>query len=166
MKKLLFTLIIITFAINAQHNHNHDHSGHSHGDSNYELGVSFGIANLIEEDVNAPSAHIHLSRKLAESGLLNRISLGAGFEYIFSEHTHYSIVAGFSVNPYSHFKVDIAPGILITEHEDEKEKQFVMHFELTYEFEFKGIGLGPVIGYGLAKEDNHFMAGFHIGIGL
>lgn len=160
---LLFLLFVAPCTLSAQH---HIHEGHSHSHSDFEIGLSVGIANLVDENENAPSAHLHFLRKVGSEGLLNRISIGAGFEYIFSEHTHYSIVGTISLNPYSAFKLDISPGILVTEHEEEKEKQFVTHIELTYEFDYLGFGIGPVIGYGFAKEDNHFMAGIHIGIGL
>ncbi len=166
MKKstlFIFIFILISFGLFAQE---HDHDAHSHGDSKFEFGFSSGFAKLIDEDVIAPSAHLHLLRKIGSKGILERISFGPGFEYIFSEHTHYSIVGTFSLNPFHAIKLDISPGVLITEHEDDKEQQFVTHVELTYEFHYHNFGFGPVIGYGLAKEDNHFMLGIHLGFGL
>ena len=38
--------------------------------------------------------------------------------------------------------------------------------ELTYEFEYKEFGIGPVIGLGLSEDDNHYMFGIHIGKGF
>ncbi len=56
--------------------------------------------------------------------------------------------------------------ILVTEHNGSKEKQFVTQIELTYEFNCKHFGIGPVIGYGLSKDDNHYMVGLRMGKGF
>lgn len=162
-KNILFFWVIVSFTLLAQH---HDHEGHSHGDSNYELGLSLSVSRLVDENATAPSVHLHFMRKLVSESILSRISIGAGIEYIFSKHLHYSVVGTISLNPYSAFKIDVSPGVLVTDHEGEKEQQFVTHIELTYEFEYLGIGFGPVIGYGFAKEDKHFSIGVHLGIGL
>ncbi|MBI9071850.1 MAG: hypothetical protein JEY94_09640 [Melioribacteraceae bacterium] len=168
--RLLIALFFFTsVVINAQHekhDHEQEHEGHAHGSHDYEFGISVGMAHLSEEDENAPSAHLHLLKSLGSEGMLSKFSLGAGFEYIFTEHTHYSIVGTISVNPISAFILDISPGLLFTEHDGESENQFVTHMELTYEFEFHGFGIGPVVGVGFAKEDNHLMAGIHIGKGF
>ena len=163
MLKAIFIVLISSLSLFAQQ---HDHSGHDHGDSNYELGISLGVSRLVDENENNPSAHLHLLRKLGSEKIFDKISLGFGFEYIFSKHVHYSILGTISINPYSSFKLDISPGVLVTEHEKEMEQQFVTHIELTYEFNFHGIGIGPVIGYGFAKEDNHVTVGLHLGFGL
>ena len=143
-----------------------EHNSHHHADSKYEIGISAGLSHLVHENENPFSAHIHLLRRLGSENLWEKVSLGAGFEYIFSKHEHYSIVGTVSVNPIWDSILDISPGILVTEHEGSKEKQFVTHIELTYEFDFKHFGIGPVIGYGLSKDDTHYMIGVHIGKGF
>ena len=121
---------------------------------------------MVKENENPFSAHVHVLRRLGSEKLWERFSAGAGFEYIFSEHEHYSIVGTISVNPIWALVFDVSPGILVTEHNGSKEKQFVTHIELTYEFHCKHFGIGPVIGYGLSKDDNHYMVGLHIGKGF
>jgi len=143
-----------------------DHSGHPHEHSEYEIGISLGMTRLIEEKENALNSHLHFSKKLGNSEIMERISLGAGFEYIFTEHSHYSVLGTISVNPVWALIVDISPGILFTEHHGAKEKLFAAHLELTYEFEYHGFGIGPVIGAGFSKEDNHLMLGIHMGKGF
>jgi hypothetical protein len=143
-----------------------EHDSHHHADSKYELGISVGITHLIHENENPFSAHIHLLRRLGSDTLSERISLGLGFEYIFSEHEHYSVVGTISINPIWALIFDISPGVLITEHEGTLEKQFVTHLEMTYEFDYNNFGIGPVIGYGFSQDDNHFMFGIHLGKGF
>ena len=164
MKFNVLTLIMLLSVM--LHAQNHEHDGHNHGDSLYEFGISLGAANLVNESEYAASAHVHILRKLGEQGVMSHLAVGAGFEYIFAEHKHYSLVTTLSVNPVAALIFDISPGILFTEYESEEENQFVTHFELTYEFDLKGFGMGPVVGYGIAQEDNHFMFGIHSGIGL
>ncbi|MBU1099109.1 MAG: hypothetical protein KKA84_01805 [Bacteroidetes bacterium] len=162
-----FTVLLFVFALSlsnillAQ-----DSDTHHHHDSDYELGFSFGLNHLVEENETPLSAHIHLLRKLGDENIWERIALGLGYEHIFSEHTHYSVVGTISINPIWHFVFDVSPGVLITEHEGSNESQFVTHIELTYEFEVGEIGIGPVVGYGVSSEDNHYTIGLHIGIGL
>jgi len=156
--KLLILLIIIYTNITFGQMHDHHHH------SDYEFGISLGVATLVEEEEYSPSAHLHLLRKLGDHDLLSKISLGLGYEIIFSEHTHNSVVGTISINPFSAWKIDISPGILFAEHEGEKEQHFVAHFELMYDIHFHGFGVGPVIGYGWSKEDQHLMAGLHFGI--
>lgn len=164
--KSIGTYILLLLVLTTGHGQTVGHESHHHAHSDYELGVSLGIANLIDEDEYAPSMHLHISKRLGSSELLERISLGLGAEYIFAEHQHYSFVGTISINPIWAVILDISPGILITEHEGSKEKQFVTHIELTYEFEYKEFGIGPVIGLGLSEEDNHYMIGIHLGKGF
>ena len=163
---LISTAVIMFMLTGLIFGQSSEHHAHHHADSDYELGISAGISHLVHENENPFSAHIHLLRRLGSDGLKERISLGLGFEYIFSEHAHYSFVGTISVNPIWALIVDISPGVLITEHEGSLEKQFVTHFELTYEFDYKGFGIGPVVGFGFSEDDNHLMAGIHLGMGF
>jgi len=125
-----------------------------------------GLSHLVHENENAPGAHIHLLRKLGSEGLIERFSIGVGLEYLFTDPAHYSAVGTLSFNPAWALIFDISPGILFTEHEGEKEKLFVTHIELTYEFHFHEFGIGPVVGFGISEDDNHYMFGMHVGKGF
>lgn len=160
------TYTFVSVLLNTGFGQSTEHESHHHADSEYELGISFGLSHLTDEGENALGSHIHLLRRLGSEELSEKIALGLGFEYIFTEHPHYSLVGTVSINPIWALIFDISPGILITEHEGSKEKQFVTHLELTYEFEYRNFGIGPVIGLGLSEDDNHYMFGIHIGKGF
>ncbi|MBN1408852.1 MAG: hypothetical protein JW956_13730 [Calditrichaceae bacterium] len=170
MAMLNCTYLLIVFFILMNFNpliaQTSDQDGHHHEHADYELGLSLGMTRLVEEAENALSSHLHFSRKLGGTELLERFSLGLGFEYIFTKHPHYSVVGTISINPIWALIVDISPGVLITEHDGSKEKLFVTHLELTYEFDYQGFGIGPVVGAGFSEEDNHLMIGLHIGKGF
>lgn len=157
-----FTLIFVMIFSNSVFGQ----SSHHHADSRYEFGISVGLAHLVHENENSLSAHIHFLRKLDSENTWERISLGLGFESIFAEHKHYSFLGTISINPIWDLIFDISPGILITEHDGSSERQFVTHFELTYEFEYKSFGIGPVLGFGVSENDNHLMVGLHLGKGF
>jgi len=134
MKLKLFYTFPIIFSVILSNNifgQVSEHDYHHHADSEYELGISIGIAHLVHENENPLSAHIHLMRRLGSEKMWERISLGLGFEYIFSNHEHYSVVGTISINPIWSLIFDISPGILITEHDGSEEKQFVTHLLRT-----------------------------------
>ena len=105
-------------------------------------------------------------KRLVSDDFWNRVALGVGIEYIFTEHTHYSILGTISYNPTGGLIIDIAPGILITKHEDKTETHFITHIEFTYEFDFESFGFGPVAGIAWSQEDKHYMIGIHFGKGM
>lgn len=160
---VFFFILILSNTVQGQSS---EHDSHHHGESKYELGISAGISHLIHENESPFSAHIHLLRRLGEEGLRERISMGLGFEYIFAKHAHYSFVGTVSINPIWDLILDISPGVLVTEHEGNLEKQFVTHFEMTYEFHLEEFGIGPVVGFGYSEGDNHVMIGVHLGKGF
>lgn len=143
------------------HNHLHHHHGH-----NYELGLSLGYTHLTEDKINAPSSHLHLTRRLGSENAIQRFSLGLGAEYIFAEETHITFLGSFSYNPVAAFIIDLSPGLLIAEHEGETEYQYISHLEFTYEFDMHSFGIGPVFGVAFSSDDRHYSVGIHIGKGL
>ena len=139
---------------------------HHHHEHSYELGLSLGLAYLLEDEIKAPSSHIHLVKRLGPENFLKRIAIGLGAEYIFTEHTHLSFLGSISYNPVAALIIDMSPGILISEHENNNEIQYITHLELTYEFDLNSFGLGPVIGIAFSGDDLHYSFGIHIGKGL
>ena len=89
-------------------------------------------------------------------------------ETIFDEHQHNSI----SLIALYHFKngltIAYAPGILLSEHEDENEEhlefEFTQHFEFYYEFELEKFHIGPQFDIGFEDGDIHYMLGLHLGV--
>jgi hypothetical protein len=159
----IFVLVVsrITFTQSDDHDQHHHHEG-----SNYEIGLSPGIAYLAHEEEYAPNVHIHLMRRLGSHDYWNRWAVGLGVESIIIEHMHYSFLATFSYNIIGSFIIDLSPGLLLTEHDGVQESQFITHIEMTYEMDFHGIGIGPVMGMAVSQEDEHYMLGIHIGKGL
>ncbi len=139
---------------------------HHHHDHLYELGVSLGLVHLMEDDINTTSSHVHLFRRLGSENYLEKTAIGIGVEYVFTEHTHLSFLGTFSYNPVGGLIIEISPGILISEHENKKEIQYLSHIELTYEMDFKSFGFGPVVGVAFAEDDRHYTFGIHLGKGL
>ncbi|MBN2414130.1 hypothetical protein JXQ31_20820 [candidate division KSB1 bacterium] len=149
-----------------EHDHDNDHKAHHHEGHVYELGFSPSITLIKPEDETAPSLHLHAHRRLGSENFKQRLSVGLGVETIFTEHLHYSLLASFSYNPFAAFIIDVSPGILFVEEEDESIREYLTHIELTYEFDLGQIGIGPVVGMALSSEDTHYMVGVHIGKGL
>ena len=147
--------------------HVHDHKTHHHHAGHvYELGISTSMTLIKPEDETAPSVHLHLHRRLGSENIKQRLSVGLGVETIFTEHLHYSLLASFSYNPFAALIIDVSPGVLFVEEEDESIREYLTHIELTWEFDLGHIGIGPVVGMALSSEDTHYAVGVHIGRGL
>ena len=159
-------LIFLLLFSNAIFGKADDHKHHQHAENNYELGLSLGLVHLANENENSLNTHVHFLKRLGSENIYDRIFLGLGLEYIFSKHKHYSLVGTISINPILAFIFDISPGIIVIEHDGSNKIQFVTHLELTYEFEYKNFGFGPVIGIGLSNDDRHYAIGIHIGKGF
>lgn len=162
---LQLTIILLTYphAIFAQQLKN---ERHHHNEHVYELGISLGLAHLKKEGDNAIGSHVHIFKRLGSGNELERIAIGFGIEYIFTEHSHMSFLGTLSFNPFAAFIIDISPGILKTEHDSEKEIKYITHLELTYEFDLNSFGLGPVVGTTFSGDDQHYMIGLHFGKGF
>ncbi len=63
---------------------------HHHG---REFGISLSYVDLIEENETAPSIHLHWLKPLKGSESLERWGIGLGFETIFADHTHHTVMA-------------------------------------------------------------------------
>ncbi len=49
--------------------------------------------DLADEDETAPSIHLHWLKPLEGSESLERLGIGLGFETIFADHTHHTVMA-------------------------------------------------------------------------
>ena len=157
--KPIWCLLIIVITnpgklIGQEQKHEHHHHEHS-----YEIGISLGLVHLKQDGINAPSTHVHLFKRLGSENYLKRVAFGLGVEYIFTEHIHLGFLGTISYNPVGALIIDISPGLLISEHDNEKETQFISHMELTYEFD-------PVVGVAFSEDDEHYTFGIHFGKGL
>lgn len=58
----------------------------------------------------------------------------------------------------------ISPGI--TFEDEDPQANFAFHFETSYEFEVRGLHMGPVLEFAFDPEDIHISLGLHIGFGF
>ena len=158
MKQVVLFLSILTFVFcESNHVHNHGH--------NNEFGMAIGMVPGHEDEENAMGLHLHYIKGIGED---NDFGIGISLETIFDEHQHNSI----SLIALYHFKngltIAYAPGILLSEHEDENEDhsefEFTQHFEIYYEFELEKFHIGPQFDIGFEDGDIHYMLGLHLGV--
>jgi len=164
-----------------------DHSCHAHQTSGFEIGLSVGYTTLDENHASheehghheeehhgeegsnkdyAPSLHVHISKRLAEKGLLSKFALGIGGEIIFADHEHYALMAPLTFYPWRGLVLSAAPGIEWAKHEDEWVSEYATHLEAAYVFEMDGFHIGPVIDYSKSDSGEHYTVGIHLGFHL
>jgi hypothetical protein len=153
-----FTLCLFSFIIvNVGYSQDIDsHSDHDHEHTN-EIGIGVGLVNTLGEEGQGFGFHLHYLRAFGEK---QRFSLAPGFEGIFDEHRHYAFNLSLGYRPWHPFYIAIAPGIAI---DDEGHSEFITHFEILYEFEFQQFHIGPMIEFGIAKDEQHIMTALHAG---
>ena len=158
MYKIIISIILVNFLLSEiDHVHNHDH--------NNEIGMAIGIVPGHGGEGNNLGLHLHYIKGI---GNHNDFGVGISLESIFDKHQHNSI----SLIGLYHFKngltIAYAPGILLSEHEDENEHhsefEFTQHFEIYYEFELEKFHIGPQFDIGFEDGDIHYMLGLHLGV--
>ena len=115
---------------------------------------------MSEENEVELGLHAHFIKRIGE----NKFGFGGGVEYILDEHKHqtYSLAAQFTPLPALH--LIIAPGIALAVEDNEIEKGWAVHFELTKEFSFWKLDVGPAIEFALDSHGQHIACGIHVGI--
>jgi hypothetical protein len=134
---------------------------HSHAER--ELGVSLAYVDLMDEDEAAPSIHLHLVKRLHGSDLLERLGIGLGFETIFADHAHHTLMASLIFFPIDHLAISVSPGIVWVNEEGGWENHYATHIEASYGFKIGKYEVGPVIGWAESDEGSHRMFGIHFG---
>ena len=129
-----------------------------------EFGISLSYVDLIEEGETAPSIHLHWLKRLEGSESLERLGIGLGFETIFADHTHHTVMATLAFFPIDHLVLSVSPGVVFADEETGWENHYATHIELSYGFEVGEYEIGPVIGYADSDEGSHRMIGLHFGI--
>lgn len=135
--------------------------GHHHHDREYGAGV--GWIAMDPEEEEAVGVHLHFMNRLGEEGLAGYLGLGLGVEAIFAAEMHYNPMLSLGVFPIGDLRLTLSPGLQIARHEGEMEYNYSTHIELSYGFFYRGLEIGPVIGYAHSSEDKHYMAGIHFG---
>ena len=164
IKKTIFSLILLAFiivtyaqeshSINNEHNHEHEHPKN-------ELGISLSPVYFIKgKELNA-ATHLHYVYSFTDT----KFGVGLGYERIFDEHKHNFVGLELNYRPIHNLTLNLSPGVAFEgDHFDEKE--FAMHFESVYEFEFESFHIGPLFELAYHPEDFHISLGIHVGWGF
>ncbi len=164
IKKTIFSLILfaLTIVICAQEPH-FEHNGHNHGNEyhKHELGVSLSPVYFFKEKEISVSTHLHYVYNFPTT----KFGVGVGYEKIFDEHKHNFFGLELNYRPIHNLTLNLSPGLTFEgDHFDEKE--FAVHFESVYEFEFDSFHIGPLLEFAYHPEDFHINLGIHIGVGF
>lgn len=170
---LLTMLLCSSIVVHAQepatleHHDDHDHIHHDH---TAEIGLSAGYVYLehdLEHDKeSAAGIGLHLIKRLGDGGMKQYLGMGAGFESIFAEHSHYNVMGAFAMFPYRTLAIVIAPGVLFAKHHEEWEQKYSTHVEISYGFFYSEFEIGPVIGFAQSGDNRHYSLGIHFGKGF
>lgn len=161
-KAFLLLLFFSAFFTQAQDEHNHDHN-HDHSDPHdhhNHIGLALGPVYILSEKEFAPGIHFHYARLLDVGEV--QFGVGLGLEAILDEHQHYTTSVNLSFLPIHNLTFTVAPGAQFSDDHTE----FTSHFEVSYEFIFDRIHLGPVMEYAYAPLDAHLLFGLHLGFGF
>ena len=140
----------------------HDHEMHE-----WELGVSFGYANLKTENEEGSNIHLHLLKRLEGDGIQKYFSVGFGAEMIVTDEKHYGAMVTLAAHPWRDLVLSVSPGFEWANHEGAWEREYATHLEAAYTFDVsEKYHIGPVIGYSKTSEAEHYTVGIHIGIPL
>lgn len=138
--------------------HDHDHDDHK-----FHFGVGVIGAKLSDNKDITPGFHLHLIRHFGHE---NRWGIGVGYEALTQKPWHNGANLLFNYRPFSNLTLLAGPGMVIHKHDGETEILPGFHTEAVFEFNLWGVHVGPLIGYGIDKEESHFSAGIHIGLGF
>lgn len=148
-------LFLLSFFANGQNIHDEHHDEHDH--AGFELGVGTGAFYLVQEDEWAPGAHLHAMYNVHKFGF------GLGYEMVFADIKHFGLGLLLAYRPVERLELAVSPGILF-ENAETGKNLFALHLEAIYSWEIGDVGhIGPVLGYGIAGEDQHLMLGVHFG---
>jgi hypothetical protein len=173
-RSIFISIISVAFFLNSAaqnsgtsevegHSHTHHYHDHAHDTHKFHIGIGAAATYLNKEGHLAPGFHLHFIRQL---GHHRQWGLGLGYEAIADEHWHNGLNLLVNYRPLSYLSLIAGPGMVFGKHDGETEILPGFHTEAVFEFNLRGLHVGPMIGYGLDKEDSHFSIGLHIGIGF
>lgn len=164
IKKTIFSVILLAFTIvtNAQESHS-EHNGHNHEDEhpNNELGISLSPVYFFKEKELSVATHLHYVYNFPNT----KFGVGFGYERIFDEHKHNFLGLELNYRPIHNLTLNLSPGVAF-EGDYFDEKEFALHFESVYEFEFESFHIGPLLELAYHPEDFHISLGIHVGLGF
>ncbi len=147
------------FSISAQHDHSNIHDA----EHIYHAAFGLGATKIFDEEGMDPGVHVHLLRKISRE---SNWSFGIGYEGIIGENWHNGLNLLLNYRPLDYLSFNFGPGIASEKENGENEFGPAFHMESVFEFNLSGIHLGPMVGFGIDKEDKHISLGVHIGFGM
>ena len=133
---------------------------HEHGEN--ELAFIPGVVMDLDHRELAFTIHGHYLR--TTGWFDERISIGAGFEYVTGDESHFTMGPVLAIKPVWKFIIIYSPGITFIKENETTGKYFSNHFELALEFEIaENMHLGPSAGANISGGDRHISFGLHLG---
>lgn len=155
---ILFGILILFTRIAFGQEHEDHYHEHNH---NHEIGFSLAPVYFINEQELSLATHFHYSYYFPHT----KWGIGLGYEHIIDEHKHNFVGVELNYRPVHPLTLNISPGVAF-EGTNWNERDFALHFETVYEFEFGSFHIGPVIELAYHPEDYHISLGIHIGLAL
>jgi hypothetical protein len=152
---LILHFFIPVSAQHEEHSHTQEHKHH--------LGVGFTGTHIFTTEGLHPGFHLHYLHQIDKKG---HWAMGAGYEAVVAEDMHNAINYLVNFRPVHMISINAGPGVVFGKHEGEFEITPAFHTEAVLEFEINKLHLGPLVGYGIDKEDSHFSFGLHLGFGF
>jgi len=166
LRAITLGLFVLNTAALSEEDHHDLHDSHEMHE--WELGVSFGYANLKTEGEEGGNLHLHLLKRLEGDGFEKYFSVGFGAEVIVTDEKHYGAMLTLAYHPVEDLVLSVSPGFEWAKHEGSSwEREYATHLEAAYSFDVsENYHVGPVIGYSKTKDAEHYTVGIHIGIPL
>jgi len=157
---LLILSLLLNFSVaKAQETGDHDHHEHEHHKNEISVGA-FPVYLLNEKELTY-GLHLHYTYNFPKS----KAGIGLGFEKIFDDHKHNSLNIFLSYRPVENLHIGLGPGLAFEGHKI-NQAVFAMHLETAWEFIIHNFHVGPMLGFGIDKNDMHMGVGIHFGVGF
>lgn len=154
---LIFIYLLTIYSAKAQKTDAHDHHEHQR----HEVSVGAFPVFFLNESETAYGMHFHYVYNIPAT----RAGIGLGFEKIFDEHQHNTLGINLSYRPFEKLNIGLTPGFTF-EGSEINSGVPSLHLETAWEFAIGALHLGPVVGFGVDKNEMHMGVGIHFGMGF
>jgi hypothetical protein len=149
--------LIILFATSIPLIAQRHYSEENHHDVKYELGTALTMVYSPHTGEFGPGFHLHGVRFFNPD-----FGIGIGYEGAIY-HDYHQAMTMFGEFILADFVIlDVGPAIIFPNHEH-PHYAVTAHVEAALSFDYKNLHIGPMIGFGIGKEESHYSLGVHIG---
>lgn len=154
MRILLSFIFIAAFipAFSQKHFHEHEHQNVKH-----EIGTALTMVYSPHTGELGPGFHLHGVRFLNPD-----FGIGIGYEGAIYHDYHQAMTFFGEFIVADLLILDVGPALIFPNHEH-PHFSVTAHVEAALSFDYKNLHIGPMIGFGIGKEDSHYSLGVHIG---